>query len=258
VAALCRRRLGARRALERGGLTLAALLATLAPWVTYASLREGTLVPVTDGGASTLYVATSLQGHGSIYGLKRALAPEVRRREPQFRGRPAFRIPSTAVFSTIAARHPGLTRDAAIRTELHRNLADIARHPIAYLGLEATKLWRMWGGYYHAIPHRHRRAALLWLHRAFVVLALLGLVAGLHRARRPELALVLGLVLAATAVNVVFVAEARHASRLVPLLVAGGAAGWALALRRRAPATAPGGGTGAPAAAVRASRPAAP
>jgi Dolichyl-phosphate-mannose-protein mannosyltransferase len=245
---------GRRHALTSAGCVLAALLAAIAPWIAYASLREGAFVPITDGGTSTLYVATSLEGHGTVFGLKRALAPEVRRRDPRLRGQPAFRIPSTAVFDAIAARHPHMSRDAAIRAELHRNLADVARHPLAYLGLEASKVWRMWGSYYHAIPHRHRREALVWLHRAFVLLALAGALIGLHRARRRELALLLGLVLAATAVNLIFVAEARHAARLVPTLVAVGAAGWALALRRRdaAPTARDDAGTRAPAAAARA------
>jgi hypothetical protein len=253
AAALAWRPRGRRRALASGALLLAALVAVLAPWVVYASHRDGAFVPITDGGASTLYVATSLEGHGTIYGLKRALAPQVRRRHPSLRGQPPFRIPSTAVFDTIAARHPGRSRDAAVRAELRRNLAAIGRHPLAYLSLEADKLWRMWGSYYHAIPHRHRRGALEWLHRALVALALAGALAGVFGGRRRDLALLLGLLLAATAVNVVFVAEARHAARLVPTLVALGAAGWAVVAKRGSGdpgATAPAAGTRAPAAAA--------
>jgi hypothetical protein len=53
-------------------------------------------------------------------------------------------------------------------------------------------------------------------------------------------------------VNVVFVAEARHAARLVPTLLAVGAAGWALAVRGRAAdaASAADGGRAAPAPAA--------
>jgi hypothetical protein len=253
VTALAWRARGRRGALLSGGGLLAALVAVLVPWIAYASHRDRTFVPITDGGASTLYVATSLEGHGTIFGLKRALAPEVRRRHPALRHQPVFRIPSTAVFDTIAARHPGRTRDAAVRAELRRNLAGIARHPFAYLRLEAAKLWRMWGSPYHAIPHRHRRAAVVWLHRILVLLALAGAIAGLVRSGRRELALLLGVLVAATAVNVVFVAEARHAARLVPALFAVGAAGWALALRRpdADAATASDAGTRAPAAAAR-------
>jgi hypothetical protein len=256
VALLARRDVGGRAALARGACVLAALVLVLAPWIAYASRRDGTFVPITDGGASTLYVATSLQGGGTIFGLKHALAPEVRRRHPLLRGEPAFRIPSTTVFDTIAARHPRVSRDAAIRKELHRNLTAIAHRPLAYAGLEAAKLWRMWGSYYHAIPHRHRLASFVWLHRVIVALALAGVLVGLVRTRRPELALLLALLLAATAVNVVFVAEARHAARLVPTLAAVGAAGWALTVRRAgaadetAPATTPDGGTPARAAAA--------
>jgi peptidoglycan/LPS O-acetylase OafA/YrhL len=92
----------------------------------------------------------------------------------------------------------------------------------------------------------------VWLHRVLALLALAGAIAGLVRSRRRELALLLGLLVLATAVNVVFVAEARHAARLVPTLLAVGAAGWALALRRGEPdpASASDGGTRAPAAAA--------
>jgi hypothetical protein len=93
----------------------------------------------------------------------------------------------------------------------------------------------------------------VWLHRILVLLALAGAIAGLVRSGRRELALLLGVLVAATAVNVVFVAEARHAARLVPALFAVGAAGWALALRRpdADAATASDAGTRAPAAAAR-------
>ena len=70
-----------------------------------------------------------------------------------------------------------------------------------------------------------------------LALALLGLLGGLWRRRTAPLVLVaLGLLVIA-AVNVAFVAEARHAFRLMPALIAAGAAGWALlAARPRAPA----------------------
>jgi hypothetical protein len=63
------------------------------------------------------------------------------------------------------------------------------------------------------------------------------------RARSGILAALALALLACSALNVFFVAEARHNARMVPVLLAAGAAGWALALRgvrvRRPPARTP-------------------
>jgi hypothetical protein len=101
----------------------------------------------------------------------------------------------------------------------------------------ATKTWRMW-----AFPFRgtFRRvsAATLWLHRVLVALALVGLLAGLIRRRSAILGLALLILGVTAAVDIAFVAEARHAFRLMPALVGAGAGGWAL-LAGRAPAAQP-------------------
>jgi hypothetical protein len=95
----------------------------------------------------------------------------------------------------------------------------------------ATKTWRMW-----AFPFRgsFRRASaqILWLHRVLVALALAGLLAGLIRGRSPILALVLLTLGLTAALDIAFVAEARHAFRLMPALLAAGAGGWALLVHR--------------------------
>jgi hypothetical protein len=101
----------------------------------------------------------------------------------------------------------------------------------------AAKTWRMW-----AFPFRgtFRRVgtATLWLHRVLVALALAGLLAGLIRRRSALLGLALLTLGVTAAVDIAFVAEARHAFRLMPALLATGAGGWAL-LARRAPAPVP-------------------
>jgi hypothetical protein len=93
----------------------------------------------------------------------------------------------------------------------------------------------MWIGYDRGTFH-NRRAWILAVHLLLSSAALAGLLYGIRRTRRPELWAILVTVLTATAVNAFFVAEARHNARLVPLLVAGGAAGVALGLSRRGPA----------------------
>jgi hypothetical protein len=83
-----------------------------------------------------------------------------------------------------------------------------------------------------AFPFRgsfgHTDAATVWLHRALVALALIGLLAGLALRRSAPIGLVLVALGVTAVVDIAFVAEARHAFRLMPALIAAGAAGWAL------------------------------
>jgi hypothetical protein len=108
--------------------------------------------------------------------------------------------------------------------------------PVTFAGMLAAKAWRMW-----AFPFRGTfgRVSMetLWLHRVLVVLALAGVLAGLIRRRSTILGLALLTLGVTAALDIAFVAEARHAFRLMPALLAAGAGGWALA--SRAPAAQP-------------------
>ena len=185
-------------------------------------------MPITDGGQTTLFVGTYLPGHGTIFGLKHALAREALQVHPSIRHKSVFRVPEKVFLDAVAARHPHLTRDAAISAELRRNLhVYLLGQPVAYARMTAGKVWRMW-----AFPFRgsfgRTATPTLWLHRGLILLAFVGLLGGLVRTHSPILGLVL-LTLGITAtLDVAFVAEARHAFRLIPALVAAGAAGWAL------------------------------
>jgi hypothetical protein len=228
VVALSLRPAGRVAALARGGALAAGLALVVAPWIVFASRHAGGLVPVTDAGTSTLLVATYLPGNGTIFGFKHAFAAQARRVHPSLRHRPVWRITSKEVMDGVAALRPRLSRSAALSAALHANIRHyVLGRPLAFAGLEARKLWRMWGSYYRG-GFRRAREWIVWLHRLLVALALCGIGAGVWRTRRPELVLALFVVAAATAVNVVFVAEARHNARLMPLLLAAGAAGWSL------------------------------
>jgi 4-amino-4-deoxy-L-arabinose transferase-like glycosyltransferase len=228
VGLLHARRAGWRAGVAAGCATLVGVLAVVGPWSAWASRRDRTFVPITDGGPTTLFVGTYLPGHGTIFGLKHALAREALKVHPSIRHKPVFRVPEKVFLDAVAARHPTLTRDAAISAELHRNLrVYLLGHPGAFARMMAAKVWRMW-----AFPFRgtFRRAdpGTLWLHRTLVLLALAGLLGGLLRGRSPILGLVLLTLGVTAALDVAFVAEARHAFRLMPALLAAGAAGWAL------------------------------
>ena len=148
---------------------------------------------------------------------------------PEIRGRPLFRVREQDFLDAVAARHPGMHRDAAISAELHRNLrVYLLGHPVAFARMTAAKVWRMWAFPFRGhVPPRARgprsgctacssRSRWPGCSRALV------------RRRAPLLGIALLAIGVTTAVDVAFVAEARHAFRLMPALLAAGAAGWAL------------------------------
>jgi 4-amino-4-deoxy-L-arabinose transferase-like glycosyltransferase len=229
--------LHARRTTWRAGAaagcaTLLGVLAIVGPWTAFASRRDRHFVPITDGGSSTLFVGTYLPGHGTIFGLKHALAREAMRVHPSIRHKAIFRLREKVFLDAVAARHPGLSRDAAISAELHRNLrVYLLGRPVPFAGMLAAKTWRMWGFPFRG-TYRRVGAQTVWLHRVLVVLALAGLLAGLIRRRSAILGLALLTLGVTAALDIAFVAEARHAFRLMPALLASGAGGWALLVSR--------------------------
>jgi Dolichyl-phosphate-mannose-protein mannosyltransferase len=228
VGALHARRAGWREGILAGALTLAGVLVIVGPWSAWASRREHVFVPITDGAATTLFVGTYLPGHGTIFGLKHSLAQEVARVHPSIQHEPLFRVSEKVFLDAVAARHPHMSRNAAIAAEARHNLrVYLLGHPIAFGRMVAGKVWRMWGFPFRGSFGR-KDAATLWLHRALLVLALIGVLAGLALRRSAPIGLVLVVLGITAVVDVAFVAEARHAFRLLPALVGAGAAGWAL------------------------------
>jgi dolichyl-phosphate-mannose-protein mannosyltransferase len=235
VGLLHAQRAGWRASVGAGTATLLGVLAIVGPWSAWASRRDRAFVPVTDGGPATLFVGTYLPGHGTIFGLKHALAHEALRVHPSIRHKAVFRLPEKVFLDAVAARHPRMSRDAAITAELGRNLrVYMLGRPVAFARMLATKTWRMWAFPFRG-TFRRTTAAALWVHRALVAFALAGLLGGLIRRRSATVGLVLLMLGVTAALDIAFVAEARHAFRLMPALIAGGAGGWAL-LARRAPA----------------------
>jgi hypothetical protein len=122
---------------------------------------------------------------------------------------------------------------SALAFEARRNLRTFAiGQPLAFAAMEARKVARMWGGYYRGSTRNERGWLTAW-HLLLVALMTGGAIAGLviGRLRRAELTLLLLPVAVSTAVNAFFVAQARHNLRVLPLLVAAGAAGGVLAAR---------------------------
>jgi hypothetical protein len=232
VAVAAWRRAGRRR-LAASARTVApmlvALLVVVTPWTVFASSQAGQFVPLSSGGGSNLWVGTYLPGNGSMFGAKRALAGEVRARHPDLAGKQWFQIRQADVIATVAARHPGMSTDAALRAEGMQNLRDYALgDPVAFAGMAARKVWRLWGGYTLG-TYRNARTWISVLHLLLVGLGFVGLAAGLAVARSAPMWLLGGVLLYVSAVNAILVSEARHNLSVMPVVVAAGAAGLFLA-----------------------------
>jgi hypothetical protein len=127
-----------------------------------------------------------------------------------------------------------MSRERAISREARHNLRHYALgEPVRFAGLLGEKAWRVWGGYFRGRDVK-ANAAELWLHRTLVFVALAGLIAGcaLATRRRALLMTLLAALVACTALEVLFLAEARDNAPLMPVLLAAGAAGWVLAAPR--------------------------
>jgi uncharacterized protein YqgC (DUF456 family) len=226
-----RRAAGARPALALA----AAVLVVVLPWVAFASLNRGRLVPVSGGGPGTLFMGTYLPGEGTVVGFKRGLAGEARARFPDLRDVDPLRMPAGRVLDAVAARRPGEPRDAALTAEA---LANVRRYalgdPVGYAAMTLRKVQRLWSR-----PFQTPQPALIAIHLALLAAAVAGVVLGALR-REPVAVVLAAIVALSTLDNMVLVPEPRHNMPLFPALVAVGAAG--LAVRRPAPA---------PAAAVR-------
>jgi hypothetical protein len=220
---------GRRVGLARAGVYLGCLLATVTPWLLYASWREGRFVPITTSGPDALFIGTYLPGHGEQFPTVEAFAGEVCRRRPAECH--SYRAgETTPMFRVIQARYPGSSESAAAtRAALHDIVHYGFGQPLAFAGMLWEKLWHMWsypwsGGNSGLHPDTSRAQHLL-----YVLLASIGLLGGALATRRWALATAAAALLAVTALNTWFVAQARDNVRFMPLLFAYGAAGlWLL------------------------------
>ncbi len=242
---LARGRAGSGPALAQGAALAVLPLLVAAPWSIYASSQAGRLIPVASSGPSTLFVGTYLPGDGRMSGVRRELELYVRRNMSNLSDVRTANLKGEHVLRAyIRERHPELVPGPyraipedrlrwALGFEARRNLKTYAAgQPLAFVAMEARKVARMWGGYYRGSTRNPRSWLTTW-HLLLVGLALTGAVAGLAlaRSRRAELVLLLTPVLISTLMSAVFVAQARHNLRVLPLLAAAGAAGGVLALR---------------------------
>jgi len=207
-------------ALGRRGLVFA--VAALIPVLAW-SLNAG--APISTGGGSSFFIGTYLPGHGTLPGAKAALKWETLRHSPELSGiAHARELPGERVLDAVAARHPRLDRDAALRAEGWQNLRTQPRaHPLAYARMLAAKLPRMW-----LTPSPRSDGLRTGPLRLWHVLLVLGALAGLRDRR------VLAALLAFAAFHLVVEAIPRYALPVLPVLIATGCAGWRVPRTRRA------------------------
>jgi hypothetical protein len=175
VAVLLWRRAGAGGAVARGGLLALGAAAVLGPWIAHASTQAGRFVPVTAGSGSALYIATSLEGGGTLFGAKRALHPEACALHPTICHRPVRAIRAEFLLDAVAARHPDLlaTRPCGSRRGATCGRACGARGLRGDAGHEGRPPVG------RDVPRAQRPGgpAILWSHRVLMALALAGLLA---------------------------------------------------------------------------------
>jgi hypothetical protein len=229
------------RGLRTGAGAAAAILAgaalTLGPWIVYASDRAGTFVPVTQGAASALFVGTYLPGDGTTVGMKRALADTVYRQRPRSRSKTPLQLGARYVLEVaVASRHPGLSYDQAVGEEGRRNLIRYGVHrPVDFAAMMLTKVSRMWTGYARG-GSRHASTLIRLWHLAVLIVCFAGLCLAIRRGPLVFAAILVTLGYA-TAVHAVLVSQPRYNLPLMPALIAGGVAGWAITVGQRSHAT---------------------
>jgi hypothetical protein len=223
---------GWRVGLLRGGVYLAALLLTLSPWLAYASSTEGRFVPITTAGPDAFFIGSYLPGKGLLVPTEEQLAPEVCRHFPSDCGRD-WQHSAAPLFRLIQARHPGMSKEAAVNAE---NLENVRKYalgkPAAFAAMLWGKFWKMWtnvwsggNGTYHPDTSQTQHLIYLWL-------AWIGLLAGAILTRRFALVTSAAALLAVAVLATLFNDQPRYNVSLMPLLIGAGVAGWWLAGER--------------------------
>lgn len=231
---------GWRRGFQSAALLIAGTAVVVLPWTIQASRTAEALVPVTTGSGSALFVGTYLPGNGSTFDMKFAMLDEIVKRHPSYADRHYTSIPAGVVLDDVAQRRPDLERDEALSAAARENLRTYALgQPVAFARMMLFKVGKMWTRYARggADP---TKVAWTAIHMLIVGLSAFGLLWGIVRRRDPALVSILIALATGTAVHTLAVAHGRYNLPLMPILIAGGVAGWTMLLQRRREARAVG------------------
>jgi hypothetical protein len=234
----------------------AAALATVSPFVVYASVREHRFTPIVSAGPNALFLGTYLPGGGNqfidIEVLSKQVCAYFRHTHPFYCHLSAG--DARGVEALLVAQHPGDSEASAAQAAAFENLDKyMLGEPLKFAHMLWNKAWNMWslpwsggnaganGGLVHSTS--------VFQHQLYSLIAWIGVLLGLILLRRrwayvvPVVAL-----LAVALLNTFFAITPRDNVRFMPFVFLYGAIGvivtirWALArvraLRAGSPAPA--------------------
>jgi 4-amino-4-deoxy-L-arabinose transferase-like glycosyltransferase len=241
-----------RAALGRALLYGFAALATVTPFVVYASLQEHSFTPIVDAGPHALYLGTYLPGGGNQFFDVSAESKQVcayfNKRHLSATQAAAISLPTDychlpagdpqALFARIQAQHPGESTNGAAESAALENLNKyMLGEPLKFAHMLWNKAWNMWSlpwsGGNSTGGGGLSRTTSVFQHQLYSAIAWLGMLLGLVVLRRrwAYVVPVLGL-LAAALLNTFFAITPRDNVRFMPFLFLFGAVG-AVAVARR-------------------------
>ena len=234
----------------------AAALATVSPFVVYASVREHRFTPIVERGPNALFLGTYLPGGGNqfidIEVLSKQVCAYFRHTHPFYCHLSAG--DAQGVEALLVAQHPGDSEAAAAQAAAFENLDKyMLGEPLKFAHMLWNKAWNMWslpwsggnaganGGLVHSTS--------VFQHQLYSLIAWIGMLFGLILLRRRWAYVVPVVALLAVAwLNTFFAITPRDNVRFMPFVFLYGAIGvvvtirWALArvraLRAGSPAPA--------------------
>ena len=242
-----------RRALGRALVYGLVALATVAPFVVYASLRQHTFTPIVSAGPHALFLGTYLPGGGNQFIDVKVTSKQVcqhfRATIPRYchlsAGDPE------GLFALIQSEHPGKSNQAAAQAAAFDNLNRyMLGQPVKFARMLWHKAWNMWSYPWSGGNNNGggglARTTSLFQHQLYSAIAWIGILVGLMMLRRRWAFVVPVLVLLGIALlHTFFAITPRDNLRFMPFVFLYGAVGlvtalrWALArVRGRGPAPA--------------------
>jgi 4-amino-4-deoxy-L-arabinose transferase-like glycosyltransferase len=225
-------------------------LATVTPYVIYASLREHHFTPIVSAGPNALFLGTYLPGGGNQFFDTEVLAKQVcavfKATHPRYCHLPPGDTQGVDAF--LLQKHPGGSESSAAEAEALHNLDKyMLGQPLRFAHMLWKKAWNMWslpwsggnagagGGLVHTTS--------VFQHQLYSAIAWIGMLLGLAFLRRWAYAVPVAGLLVIALLNTFFAITPRDNVRFMPFLFLYGAAGllatlrWALARVRGAPRT---------------------
>ena len=214
-------------------------LATVTPFVVYASLRVHRFTPIVDAGPHALFLGTYLPGGGNqfidVSVTRNTVCQHFRQTHPKY----CHLSPGDAegLFALVQSEHPGDSDQAAAQAAAFENLNKyMLGQPLKFAHMLWNKAWNMWsfpwsGG--NSIGGGGlKRTTSLFQHQLYSAVAWIGVLLGLVLLRRRWAFVVPVLALLAIAVlNTFFAITPRDNVRFMPFVFLYGAVGLITAVR---------------------------